>query len=919
MDPSLFLLIGGAVGLSPQSAGSGQAAAGNQSGTDIENHPAAPLAVEDVTPPRLVRIEWPIECLDVSIAGCVPSRFGPDFIFDEPIDCNSIPHLNGNRLESGGTIKAYIHQFAAYLPAGAGAYGLAGEGQSVVIEGECQGNRVRMHPLDNAGGFGSYGDQDLTFVLVGGVKDLAGNISTEGEHSFAGPVGDIRPESDLHSLVDWVYGFTGVTNRGYRTVGPYAVRGNPPLYAYQGLRAVSYIDNSPSSDGRLRIHAGPAAISCEDTAEMRKVFSIETISQDDLNWGKPMQPFAIAATHCESASPGWTTQMVIDPPIPPGSLMRLRVDGNLTDTSRSMTLGWGKYMQVLQDVNGSPQPVPRSFHLIDRRWPENLGDQPQCKIVEMDQASTYFDDGASSLSCSSAAFSSGFNTAKPSHYYYQGSDPVISFGYCVDYSGQNWRNILGTDPEASTLRAKCEQDFLGLPSQFKNKAANQAFEATAPCHSRISVGGSSYMDTGVAGLCIQNPGKPNETVITYFEYDDRAAARAACNGIWRESGPNFAEPNFSHAGEYIAPGTVRKVPVSICPNTSPGGTGSGVGTSLPAGQTCEGRSIEIDTSAGKWFATPDALIPNPGKPGKITHTKGIHTYWQDQPLILRIKKNCQEGYYKVTLKGMNFDGPLPDFYKAFAVSVKQGGDDVGAVLIPASDSLYSTGSVILYLKKGDNEFDLRWLNDAYKEKTYDANFQLNGVSIAFVPNYQPSAKLAKSPRDFCELDGRFFFGDKTAWTSWANQQITYCFPKLRAGKYEVLIKARNRGRLPDGYTNFAVNVAADGVDANLSIPASNTKSGTGKAILDLTEGDKKLSVNWTNDVFISEDLDSAIEFESISIKRVGESERSKLAASLLQAGSARTILIAAIVMAVISAAGIFAAGRWKAKRPSSLT
>jgi len=369
---------------------------------------------------------------------------------------------------------------------------------------------------------------------------------------------------------------------------------------------------------------------------------------------------------------------------------------------------------------------------------------------------------------------------------------MYSTGACVDYSGPNWE-------QDAQIPTKCENTFPGVPSAVKATFDPSVYNSYIPggfCAASFYIEGSSYMDTGVSGVCIQNPGAQNEYAVYYTRIEDRAAGFAACKGIWREGGKGYVAPDYSQSwGE--EPGTIRKVPVSVCPDKGRS-IGEGVTTKLPTGQTCDARTIEIDSSNGRWFQTTETDIPIPGKPGKVTHVKGIHTYWQNEPLTLRIKQNCQEGYYKFSFKAMNTAGPLPDFYKGFAIGVRQNGEDVGGLLVPSSDTLYSTGSVTLYLKQGDNEFDLRWLNDAYKAGVYDANFQLNSVTMSFVANYKPPTTLAKAPRDFCEIDGRFFFSDTTAWTSWASQQISYCYGNLKSGKYEVQLKAQNHGNLPEG-------------------------------------------------------------------------------------------------------------------------
>ena len=110
------------------------------------------------------------------------------------------------------------------------------------------------------------------------------------------------------------------------------------------------------------------------------------------------------------------------------------------------------------------------------------------------------------------------------------------------------------------------------------------------------------------------------------------------------------------------------------------------------------------------------------------------------------------------------------------------------------------------------------------------------------------------------------------------------------------IKARNHGQLPDAYKAFEVQVSGDGVRGTASIPASADVSNTGKVVLDLTQGDRRIEINWTNDIDISDEIGSSIEIEGITLKRVGDSERSGLAAFLLHSGQSRAIVFGLIAV-----------------------
>jgi len=95
----------------------------------------------------------------------------------------------------------------------------------------------------------------------------------------------------------------------------------------------------------------------------------------------------------------------------------------------------------------------------------------------------------------------------------------------------------------------------------------------------------------------------------------------------------------------------------------------------------------------------------------------------------------------------------------------------------------------------------------------------------------------------------------------------------------------------------------------ISIPASSTQSNSGKTVLDLTQCNKRLDFNWINDVYVSDDIDSAIEIESITLKRIGPSERSQLVASLLNAGKGKVPVYAAVAILILSAFGFFILNR----------
>ncbi len=140
----------------------------------------------------------------------------------------------------------------------------------------------------------------------------------------------------------------------------------------------------------------------------------------------------------------------------------------------------------------------------------------------------------------------------------------------------------------------------------------------------------------------------------------------------------------------------------------------------------------------------------------------------------------------------------------------------------------------------------------------------------------------------------------------------FCYKNLPSGRYTVSVQASNHGALPPGFAAFDVAVAADGVTGSVSIPASTDTIKTGKTTLDLRGGDISLLLSWTNDQYVSDDVDAAIEIQSIALKRVGDSERSALTA-FLAAPTKRSWQFWALACgaALLSVAGVVFL-RWRA-------
>jgi hypothetical protein len=934
-DPTSALLLGaGAVGTSPQNAGDGQtvATAGQAGSSDLESTQSSSqssgpqsspaqsqtiVAAADTTGPRLVRIDWATDCsmTPSGLLRCNPRKTGPELIFDEAIDCNSIPRLNGRTIENGAHIKAYARVTSEYYFILGGVadvyrYSAGFTDQSIAVVGECSGNRVRIHPVADGAPGEFFATGIHTIILTGGVKDLAGNVTPDGDSRFVGPVGDIRDDSEIDSTLSpaplvSINDMAPSSGLYFVSTGPNAIRAEVSGGSSSVLDLWPAVSSKQDSDGKIRVRIPHYQLDCDNTEEMRKYFSVEFVTWDDFRAKKPYTNSPILSTTCEDFV-GQQKIMVIDAPTPTGSLIRVHVQGTLPDKAGQITKGSGSYLTLLQDYNGVVSPIPRTFTYLLWKWPENLAKEPTCVESTVQQIVTHYDQALMGpSSCRNDVVSRGVLAEKAAYYSYDSvGNPVSVSGICAEYSGPgNYENL-----DWSAIESMCTKKMPGVPAALQ--PADRYF-STGGCGLGwgASEKGDSYVTTNVAGVCIENPGKPNEIAVTYYNYPDKKTAKAACKGIWREAGLGYAFPRAYNEPSLPPAGTMQTVKAASCPATDTN-TG-GVGTQLPTGQSCEGRKIEIDTTAGRWFNTPEQKIPHPTKAGKYTVMKGIHTYWQNEPLIVRVKNNCQEGYYKLTFKGMNVSGPLPDFYKGYALTLQRGNEDIAGMVLPASDAVYGSAATVVYLEKGDSEFRLMWRNDAYKEKVYDANLQLNGVTMSFLPTYTPPVKLARTGRDFCAMDGRFFFGSKSAWTDSGSQQISYCFDGLKPGKYEVRLTGRNHGTLPAGYTQFNVDVAGDGVNGSAAIPASAEKSMSGKVVLDLTGRDGSLDLIWTNPAGISPELRAAFELESISLRRIGDSERSQLAAFI--GGSASRTTVAVLLLVLLTGVALLLARRKAAR------
>lgn len=274
--------------------------------------------------------------------------------------------------------------------------------------------------------------------------------------------------------------------------------------------------------------------------------------------------------------------------------------------------------------------------------------------------------------------------------------------------------------------------------------------------------------------------------------------------------------------------------------------------------------------------------------GYGTDQKGIHTYWANENLYLRVSNVPVAGWYRLRIVAKNYGSlPLPDWYDFFNIEILNERIDkkVGGLFIKASADQYNRGTALVYLDKGDTNLNLLWSNEACKEKEYDANIQISSVTLEKYNGERRMSKLVRRAHQFSELDGRFFFDHNSVRTYWANQTIGFNFPNLEPGKYRVIIDAKNYGTLPlpSGYSEFEVNIEADGTSGIAKIPASSNNWEHGFAVLDLTGGNTDVFLTWMNDKYRENEYDTNIQIHKIRLQRIGDSERSALAAYLLGA------------------------------------
>ncbi|MCS7204253.1 MAG: hypothetical protein NZ853_00990 [Leptospiraceae bacterium] len=306
-------------------------------------------------------------------------------------------------------------------------------------------------------------------------------------------------------------------------------------------------------------------------------------------------------------------------------------------------------------------------------------------------------------------------------------------------------------------------------------------------------------------------------------------------------------------------------------------------------KSCKANIVKIDTTKGTWFNSDLELLPHPKNPKKTIKAKGIHTYWAYQNLLITINSTCNTKQFRLVVVARNIHGPLPNWYHFFNVKVVNNntGETLGTMLIRAHDKKYHRGSLNIELKKGKNEINLIWTNDAWQPDEFDANIQIKRILILNQPKKEPKQILSRKGSNFCDVNGRWFVGidPPSAYTYWQDQTVSYCLKTPKSGKYEIYVKAGNAKEgwpLMPEYKEYQVLVAANGMSNYITIPAAQGKYLVGKTMLNLPEGHVKLDITWLNDMWQPDrGYDANIEITHVRIKHIGDAD-SAIAAYLLQ-------------------------------------
>lgn len=289
-----------------------------------------------------------------------------------------------------------------------------------------------------------------------------------------------------------------------------------------------------------------------------------------------------------------------------------------------------------------------------------------------------------------------------------------------------------------------------------------------------------------------------------------------------------------------------------------------------------------------------------GSGGRVQ--KGIHTYWANQSLNLRIEEG-ETGWYKLVVVAKNL-GPLPEGYDRFSFTLldKSSQTMLGNFSVKASEKVYHRGRTIFKLENPKGKvLDLLWNNDALDSKG-DANVQIKAVRLKKIKEPRFTKKPIRKGDEYSYLDGRWFFEKKNAYTCWANQTIGYTFYNLKEGTYELEVMVMNRSQngLPDKYEGFRVEVNTENNSDEMLIKASDKKWNKEKVSLILPEGDSTIYLTWLNDRYLKDQYDANIMIKQIKLKRTADSG---MTAYLLKTTTGNRMIIMTILALLLITIG----------------
>ncbi|MBN2436447.1 MAG: hypothetical protein JXK07_14390 [Spirochaetes bacterium] len=276
---------------------------------------------------------------------------------------------------------------------------------------------------------------------------------------------------------------------------------------------------------------------------------------------------------------------------------------------------------------------------------------------------------------------------------------------------------------------------------------------------------------------------------------------------------------------------------------------------------------------------------------------GIYTASANQQLDLTVSGITEPGYYSLSVVAKNVFGTLPDNYGYFNLSVSDNsGSAAGNILVPASDKTYQKGSALVYLNPGTNNLKLKWTNDYYIEGSYDANIQIKSIMLnrtsasdrAQLAPYKDD--LTRSALQYTSSSDGVFWTRDGALIYQSGNSISFNYPMLDKGRYQIVIWARNHGEIKSKpqFKRFEFDVyASTGESELVSVNAHHKNFKAGKGSMDISGGDTTIEITWINDG--PEDV--VLELKQIELKRIGDYQGSALSAYLLGTGSGNRLLI----------------------------